>query len=178
MQLTEAQASMVEQNHNLIYVFLQKRGLSEENADDWYGVAALGLCKAAMHFDESKGCKFSTLAFVCMENEIRMEMRKMKRQPPSIESLELECFSHEGEDCGTLEDHLSIGEDFRDCIAIQDAFERVLKSFSNRDREIIKLYYFENLKQRNIAQIYKIAGSGVSKIIGRFNARMRRALSK
>lgn len=45
--ITEAEKKLVEQNHNLIYAFLQKYHLTIE---DYYGLAAIGLCKAAMTF--------------------------------------------------------------------------------------------------------------------------------
>lgn len=55
---------LIEENHNLIYTFMIKYHYSE----DYYGDAAIGLCKAARLYDESKGA-FSTIAFACMRNE-------------------------------------------------------------------------------------------------------------
>lgn len=60
--LTQEQQEMVEKNHNLIYKFMHKHKVSP----DYYGSAALGLCKAAMHYDPSFGTTFSTYAFKAM----------------------------------------------------------------------------------------------------------------
>lgn len=75
--LTLEQQKMVKENHNLIYAFLNKYKLSI----DYYGSAALGLCKAAMNYDSSFGTAFSTYAFVAMyrqyiadrKNEVKYE---------------------------------------------------------------------------------------------------------
>ena len=77
MRMTDEQRKLVEDNHNLIYGFLNKKELT----DDYYDIVALGLCKAAMNYDESKG-RFSTLAFKCMDREIGIYytyLKKIKR---------------------------------------------------------------------------------------------------
>ena len=49
--LTSTQQKMVEENHNLIYGMAHKYKI---NLDEYYDVLAIGLCKAAMTFDETK----------------------------------------------------------------------------------------------------------------------------
>lgn len=71
---------MVEENHNLIYGFLHKYKLSE----DFYGDAAIGLCKAAQSYDESKGSSFATYAYKCMFNECGITLRVDKRKVQTI----------------------------------------------------------------------------------------------
>ena len=56
MQLTKEQQKLVLNNHNLIYKCLKKYNLS---AEEYYDIAAYALCKAALHFDPDKGCRFS-----------------------------------------------------------------------------------------------------------------------
>lgn len=73
-------ARMVEENHNLIYGFLRKYKLGE----DFYGDAAIGLCKAAESYDESKGVSFATYAYKCMFNECGITIRTEKRRIQTI----------------------------------------------------------------------------------------------
>lgn len=73
VQLTKEQSKLVEENHNLIYDFAYKSNIL--NIDDWYGILATGLCKAAKYYDKDKGA-FSTLVFKCMENELCDVMRR------------------------------------------------------------------------------------------------------
>lgn len=70
--LTKEQKIFAEENHNLIYSFLAKHGLS---IDDWYDIAAIGYVKAVGSFDDSKAV-FSTFAYLCMLRRVHAEMRK------------------------------------------------------------------------------------------------------
>lgn len=60
------------ENHNLIYKFAT---IKEADVEEFYGVFAIGLCKAAKMFDASRGYKFSTLAYRCMGTEYAMYWR-------------------------------------------------------------------------------------------------------
>lgn len=70
--MTAEQCELVERNHNLIYAFLHQKGFS---IDEYYGLAAIGLCRAVQPFDSTKS-SFSTYAYKCMHNEILQEVRK------------------------------------------------------------------------------------------------------
>ena len=83
MELTDTQKKLVEENHNLIYKVLNDFHLDETNRwfyeDDWYGIAAYGLCKAAYSYQQNKKTKFSTYAYTCIKNEICLQMRNNKQ---------------------------------------------------------------------------------------------------
>ena len=70
LKLNDEQRKLVEQNHNLIYSAMTKCGIRRQDFDDYYGFAAIGLCKAAIDYDESKAKSFSTYAYKCMQKEI------------------------------------------------------------------------------------------------------------
>ena len=53
---------------------------------EYYDICAIGLCKAAITYDSSKSVKFATYAGVCIENEIKIELRKQKKY--SVYSLD------------------------------------------------------------------------------------------
>lgn len=74
--LTESQRELVEKNHDLIYSYARKRNIS---IDEHYDILAIGLCKAAKTFDDTKG-KFSTIAYKCMGNELGMYWRSTQKQ--------------------------------------------------------------------------------------------------
>lgn len=164
-QLTPEQSQMVEKNHKLIYGFLKKRGLLEE---DWYGIAAYGLCKAAMIFDPDREVKFSVLAYTCMDNEVRMEMRKNRKLVSVAVSLDDECSALNGDDCGTVADKIADTEDFRRSVEIRMAIDQAMQTQSNRNREISELYFLENCRQESIALGYGISRSYVSRIVTKF----------
>lgn len=70
--LNDQQRRIVEENHNLIYAFMNQHKLDSE---EYYGLCAIGLCKAAETMDKNKHYSLSTYAFKCMENEIRDSIR-------------------------------------------------------------------------------------------------------
>ena len=72
--LTSTQQKMVEDNHKLIYGAAHKYKI---NLEEYYDVLAIGLCKAAMAFDETKG-QFSTFAYIIMLNEYNGVLRHNK----------------------------------------------------------------------------------------------------
>lgn len=72
--LTQEQQKLVEDNHNLIYSILRKMNLSD---DEFYGIAAIGLCKAAMSYGKSNKVVFSTYAHHVMHAEIKNEFIRL-----------------------------------------------------------------------------------------------------
>ena len=79
-QLNKTQQKLVEDNHNLIYSFMNKNKLSFDAVEDWYGTCAVGLCKAALIFNPNKNIAFSTLAYVCMANEMKLVFRSQEKE--------------------------------------------------------------------------------------------------
>ena len=72
IQITDEARRLIEENHNLIYSLLYKYHLDVE---EWYDLAAIGLCKAANTYNNGKS-GFSTYAYKCMYTTIMMEKRK------------------------------------------------------------------------------------------------------
>lgn len=73
-KLNSKQQRLVEENHNLIYGFAQKKKLE---VDEVYDILALGLCRAALTYDEEKS-SFSTWAFMCMSSDLNAYFNRQK----------------------------------------------------------------------------------------------------
>ena len=67
-------------NESLVYYVLHKKFPMNRFDDDFQQIARLGLLKACLRYDETKG-KFSTYAVPAIENEIKRELRKISRKP-------------------------------------------------------------------------------------------------
>lgn len=74
-KLTDAQREQAAQYERLIDWFRQAAGLHD---DDWYGVIAVALCKAAAGYDPQKGATFKAFAIRCMSNAVISEYRYQK----------------------------------------------------------------------------------------------------
>lgn len=86
-KLTKEESKIVEDNHNLIYGFIQSKGL---DVNIYYGLIAESLCKSAMIWDKSKG-EISTIFYKIANNDLYREWRKnnaQKRQHGGLLELE------------------------------------------------------------------------------------------
>lgn len=127
--------------------------------DDIFQIGMIGLWKAVKIFDESKGNKFSTLAYKTIYNEIFNELRKStsaSRIPTDcIESLDEEIF----EDSHTTKyDNLCSPEEIN-YQAYIDEFKQTLKG----DKRIIfELLLNYSSKQKDIAEKLGVSKQYVS----------------
>lgn len=127
MKLTPQQKQFVEQNHNLIYSFCKKYNL---NVDEWYGVAAIALCKAAIRYD-NKTYKFSTFAYIVMRNDVRIEMRKNRKNVYGfIDDMESELSNIE--DTFNIEDDIYYKE-FLDKYDKEHIMQLKLRGYTNSE---------------------------------------------
>lgn len=67
IMLTAEQKKLVEDNQALIFFALKK---FHYPADDFYDLAAIGLCKAAARYDPEKGATFASYAVQSIRNEL------------------------------------------------------------------------------------------------------------
>ena len=70
-RLNEEQQKMVEENHDLIYRFMHKYHLSENDITDWYGELAIALCEAALSYTDKCGVEFYKYAVVYMNRSFK-----------------------------------------------------------------------------------------------------------
>lgn len=164
--MTEYQKRLVIENHNLIYRFLQKEKL---NMEDWYDLAAIGMCKAARTFNEGTS-KFSTYAFKCMFNEVYSEKRKEsnKRTIPENEILYYNT-EYEDESGKKVEFIEKIQSDYNvesDCIH-KVTLKNALSKMKDKHKLIIDLL-MKGYKQVEIMKIVGCSQPQVSRVMKRF----------
>ena len=164
--MTKRQQKLIEDNHNLIYSFLGKYYLPIE---EFYGVAAIGLCKSALTYKEG-GYQFSTYAYTCMLNEIKMSKRKSaskKAIPQSqIMSYEADLMMHDG----STESFLNIlpsTESVENSSLSKLMFREYIKKAKDRDKKILILFS-GGYKQREICKIVGCSQPEVSRAKKRF----------
>ena len=81
--MTEKEKRLVEDNMKLVYFIINKYYPAFIHDEDLKQIGMLGLCKAAMTFDETKGL-FSTYSFRVIKNEIGMEFRRRRNLSQTI----------------------------------------------------------------------------------------------
>ena len=140
-------------------------------------IGILGLIKAIDTYDLSKGVKFSSYATRCIDNEILMFLRKLKKSN-NVDSLDKVVFHDKNGHNFKLEDYLSDDRDWLEeketlilNIEIYKLIRESIKNLPDRNREIIMLYFgFYNdqiYTQEQIAAKMNISRPHVSRLITR-----------
>lgn len=159
--LNEKQRKFAEENHNLIYKFLATKGL---NTEEYYGVAALGYTKAVKSFDDTRGIKFSTFAYRCMQNEVYKSYRTHEKQEKlNLISLDAELADTEGI---SLLDHIIGEDDMEQNITEAINIEEGLTRLYTHELEMLK-YRLQGLKHTEIAEKMETSQPTVSRILSK-----------
>ncbi len=161
----------------VLYCVLRYFMTVEYDKEELVAIGCVGLIKAVDTFDLSKRVEFSTYVSRCINNEIRLFLRKLKGYKNDASFEDIFYFNKDGDDIKLLDvipSELDIEEeyiekDYREFMLglLQDSME----SLNERDKKIIMLYFgFCNNKeysQQEIADMMNISRSMISRIINR-----------
>lgn len=136
MELTPEQAEFVEKNMNLVYKFVSKFCNGTEDRDDLISDASLGLCKAAMFFDPSKGFAFSSYAYTCMMNSCCMGIKERQKQT-SLNSISLDESVYTDDGSEARIENIVGSEDDTSAIEISADMEEFLENAATLDLRIL-----------------------------------------
>ena len=167
----KARNILVEHNLRLVAHIIKKYYAVNVDQDDLVSIGTIGLIKAINTFDMDKNIKLSSYASRCIENEILMHFRNLKK---SSQNVSLEDAVDIDKDGNTLKlmDLLSIDDDFADNLDKKLNLQKINKYLSEtltkRELQIINLRYGLNgskpLTQREVSSIMNISRSYVSRI--------------
>lgn len=168
--MTKEQEQLVTDNHNLIYFFLNKWGKILEYSDmtDYYDICAIGLCKAAITYDSSKDVKFATYAGVCIENEIKIELRNRKKYSAPVYSLDM-TFNNTSDGTGEIsyEENMTTGLSAYDEI-LPYQLDKILNA---REYKLVALI-LQDYTQVEIGNIIGISQAQVSRMFSKIKQKL------
>lgn len=166
-----ARAILIERNLRLVSHIVKKYYSKTNDTDDLISIGTIGLIKAIDSFKDDKGIKLATYASRCIENEILMHFRSLKKGANDVylnDTLEID---KDGNPL-TIEDTISSDSDLAEDLEMKVRWEKVAKIIEGledeREKEIIILRYGlhnkKPLTQREVAQRLNISRSYVSRI--------------
>lgn len=161
--MTHEQRKLAEDNHNLIYGFLNKHELSIE---EYYDVAAIGLCKAAISYDSSI-TQFATYAYTVMYNEIKVCYRRQQasiRVPTHLIDYYDAPIHTEGTHELTLLDVIPSHECLEDTILNCECIKKFVGTLSEQEKKLVMLVYNE-CTQTEMAATLGLSQSYVSRML-------------
>ncbi len=75
----EARDLLIEHNLRLVAHIVKKFENTREDTEDLISIGTIGLIKAIESYSDGKGTKLATYAARCIENEILMHLRALKK---------------------------------------------------------------------------------------------------
>ena len=167
----EAKNQLIERNLRLVVYTAQKFDNTGANIEDLISIGTIGLIKAVSSFDNSKNIKMATYASRCIENEIFMHFRTLKKNANEISMNEPIDTDSEGNPL-TFTDIIYSEETVFDDVDLKMNSEKLYEYIESiddmRKKQILimryGLYDTEPFTQREIAKKLDISRSYVSRI--------------
>ncbi len=179
----EARQALIEHNLRLVVYIARRFENTGVNIEDLISIGTIGLIKAIGTFNPDKRIKLATYASRCIENEILMFLRKKSSHRVEVSIDEPLNTDWDGNEL-LLSDVL--GTDGEEVIKpIEDDVERQLlmeavDRLDERERSIILMRFglegYEELTQKEVADLLGISQSYISRLEKRIILRLRREL--
>lgn len=181
----EARNRLIEHNLRLVAHIIKKYYTFAEDTEDLISIGTIGLIKGVNTYRPDKGVRLATYAARCVENEILMYFRSLKKSSGDISLSEALDTDSEGNSL-SLMDVLSEPDDMAERVSLKEACIRLRECVSTalepREAEVIRLRYGldgrEALTQRDTAARLGISRSYVSRIEKRALERLREAMAE
>ena len=181
IRLNDEQRRLTADNIALVPVAIQKYGRMGLEYDDAFQIGAMGLMRAAAHYDESRGVKFSTYAMRCIKTALGTDLRKRMavRRGGGVTPLSLDapCARRNGL---TLGDMLRAKDDVeRQQLEgeMHRAFEQMLALQPERFAKIARMFWIDGLTQREISAAMGLAPQTIHRIVWGRDAQIPQAMA-
>ncbi len=166
---SDARSKLIEHNLRLVAHIIKKYYSRTNDQDDLISIGTIGLIKAVDSFDTEKGIRLSSYAARCIENEVLMYFRSVKKSAQDI-SMDEPIDTDKDGNALTLMDLMSTEDTIIDDLDSKIKAEQLNFLISNtlgvREQAIIRLRYGldgeEPLAQREVAKKLGISRSYVS----------------
>lgn len=167
---TQARDTLIRHNLRLVAHIAKKYFSAAASQEDMVSIGCIGLIKAVDTYDACRARKFSSYASRCIENELRMELRRRRREGTTVSLQE----PLEGGGDGaplTLADTLQDDADMaQECENRSEwaQLRRYVQTLPPRERRVLALRYGLGggapLTQQQTAEQLKISRSYVSRL--------------
>lgn len=167
----EAKRKLIEHNLRLVAHIAKKYYGSTVDQDDLISIGTIGLIKAVSSFKPVKGIRLATYASRCIDNEILMYFRSIKKCSQDVSISDPIDTDKDGNTL-TLIDVITDNRNLLEDLDLKFKLEK-LKTFlkeelTDRELKIIALRYglggHKELAQREVAKVLNISRSYVSRI--------------
>ena len=175
---------LIEHNLRLVAHIIKKYYTQAGDQDDLISIGTIGLIKGVSTYRADKGVRLATYASRCIENEILMYFRSLKKSAGDL-SLSDSIDTDKDGNSLSLMDVISVDDDMLDNISSRETYIRLRKYVEDvltpREQRIINLRYGLDgnhpKTQRETAELCGISRSYVSRIEKKALSKLRRHFS-
>ena len=167
----EAKDTLINHNLRLVAHIVKKYYAGNCDNEDLISIGTIGLIKAVYTFNADKGIRLATYAAKCIENEILMYFRNLKKSSQDVYISEPVDSDSEGNAITLIDiiaDDVDIVEEIDKQMKLKKLPALIESELDPREKEIINMRYglggTEELTQREIAKKLNISRSYVSRI--------------
>ncbi len=167
----DAKNKLIEHNLRLVAHVVKKYYTTGCEQDDLISIGTIGLIKAISTFNPNKGIRLATYAARCIENEILMYFRNMKKRAQDVYISDPIDTDKDGNALSLIDviaDETDIEEETDTKIKLQKLRKILPKTLDAREKNIIDMRYGLNgnniMTQKEIAKKLGISRSYVSRI--------------
>ncbi len=168
----DARNILIERNLRLVAYISKKYNSSNVEQDDLISIGTIGLIKGINSFDNSKGVRLATYIARCIDNEILMHLRSIKKLGAEV-YLEDPIGKDKDDNTVTLQEVLenndkSIEDEIDIKFKIKKLYSKMKEVLKTREKTILELRFGLNGEkpktQNQIADMMGISRSYVSRI--------------
>ncbi|WP_280768554.1 RNA polymerase sporulation sigma factor SigK [Salipaludibacillus daqingensis] len=167
----EARHLLIEHNLRLVAHIVKKFENTNEDTEDLISIGTIGLIKAIESYSSGKGTKLATYAARCIENEILMHLRALKKVRKDISLHDPIGQDKEGNEISLMDVLQAETEDLVDQIQLKMEKQQIyqyIHVLNKREKEVVVGRFGLDMKkektQREIAKDLGISRSYVSRI--------------
>ena len=159
----EARNILIERNLRLVAHVCKKYGTANVEQDDLISIGTIGLIKGIKSFDSKKGVRLATYVSRCIENEVLMHLRSIKKLGAEV-YLEDTIGKDKDDNTVSLQevienDERSIEDEVDLKFKIKKLYEKMKEVLLDREKSIIEMRFgLDGRKPRTQNQIAKMLG--------------------
>ncbi len=181
----EARNILIEHNLRLVAHIVKKYYTADGDQDDLISIGTIGLIKGVSTYRPDKGVRLATYASRCIENEVLMHFRALKKSASDIslsDSIDSDPDGNALSFLDTLADDRDMAERVETAELVFRLRQVMADALDEREKEILTLRYgltgSPPLTQRQIADRQHISRSYVSRLEKKALEKLKRKLEK
>lgn len=171
-----ARKKLIEHNLRLVVYIVKKHYSESREQEDLISIGTIGLIRAAETFSEDKNISFSTYAGKCIDNQIKMYFRKIRRQQSETyldAPIEIDKDGNPLTIADVFKDMTDVSQEVDLRMDLQKLYRYINETLDEREKLILYSRYglcstkgtlSETLTQREVAEQLGISRSYVSRI--------------